>query len=189
MVGAFINAFAVNIGMYLAGRVIIGFGGGMAKVLAPALLQEIAHPRLRPILSGMFYSFSHAGSIVSSWFVFGTLRMGDTPYAWRVPSLFQIAGPILVVGLTWTAPESPRWLVKCGNEEKALAVLAKHHANADSDDPLALYEFEEIRRTLELERDTKKVSYLDFFKSRPNLHRLAVLVGVSSTLVGARAHG
>ncbi|GFF29505.1 MFS sugar transporter, putative, partial [Aspergillus udagawae] len=33
--------------MWVAGRAIIGGGGGLAKVAAPALIQEIAHPRLQ----------------------------------------------------------------------------------------------------------------------------------------------
>lgn len=32
---------------HLPARVIVGIGGGITKVAAPALLHEIAHPRLR----------------------------------------------------------------------------------------------------------------------------------------------
>jgi len=179
IVGALINTFAVNVGMYIAGRVLLGFGGGMAKVLAPTLLQEIAHPRLRPRMSGIYYCFNYIGSIIAAWFTFGTLHMGHTTWAWRVPSIFQLFGPIMVFSLTLTAPESPRWLVKHSKQEKALAILARYHANGDSDDPLVRYEYEEILQAIQLEEGAKQVTYGDFFRTKPNLHRLSVLILVS----------
>lgn len=38
------------------GRATIGVGIGMSKVAAPVLIQEIAHPRLRPILGSCYQS-------------------------------------------------------------------------------------------------------------------------------------
>lgn len=44
----------------------IGAGGGVAKVATPALIQEIAHPRLRPMLSSCYYGFFYFGSLLSA---------------------------------------------------------------------------------------------------------------------------
>lgn len=46
--GALLNGLSNGLGMYVAGRVVIGAGGGMTKVVAVALLHEVAHPRFRP---------------------------------------------------------------------------------------------------------------------------------------------
>jgi len=126
--GAFINAFATSLGMYIGGRVVIGGGGGMVKVVAVALLQESAHPRLRPLAASIYYSLYYSGSIVAAWLTFGTLHMNDTNWSWRFPCLFQIVGPIIVLSLTCTMPESPRWMVKNRKEKQALETLAKYHA-------------------------------------------------------------
>lgn len=57
-------------------------------------------------------------------------------------------------------------------------MLAKYHANGDPNDQLVQWEFHEIQAAIEQERTTKS-SYLDFFRSRGNLRRLAVIVSLS----------
>jgi MFS family permease len=47
-------------------RTIVGVGGGITKVAAPALLHEIAHPRLRATMGTLYYGFYHLGGTVSA---------------------------------------------------------------------------------------------------------------------------
>jgi len=49
----------------MVARVIVGIGGGITKVAAPALLHELAHPRLRATMGTMYYGFYHFGGAVS----------------------------------------------------------------------------------------------------------------------------
>lgn len=151
----------------------------MTKVVAPALLQETAHPRLRPIASAIYYALYYSGSVLAAWITFGTLHMTGSEWSWRLPSLLQIIGPIIVFSLTATMPESPRWLVKNGHRDKALATLAKYHANGTTDDPLVVYEFSEICNAIEIEEQTKRVSYTDFVRSKANRHRLLIIITIS----------
>lgn len=71
--GALLNALSKNKGQFIGGelftmrfvlyfiadgiegRVLLGSGGSITKVGAPALLQEIAHPRLRPITGACYH--------------------------------------------------------------------------------------------------------------------------------------
>lgn len=64
--GGIFNAFSQNPGQFIGSRVIIGSGGSIAKVGAPALLVEIAHPRLRPILGGVYFGLYYSGSLISA---------------------------------------------------------------------------------------------------------------------------
>jgi MFS family permease len=84
LVGSFVKALAVNPGMWIAGeslkfpacllshaeilqgRAIMGAGGGIAKVAAPALIQKVAHPRLRPMLASCYYPFFYFGALLSA---------------------------------------------------------------------------------------------------------------------------
>ena len=52
-IGAIINSAAINLGMYIAGRVLMGVGISMALTIAPTLLQEFAHPRYRAQIGSM----------------------------------------------------------------------------------------------------------------------------------------
>ncbi|KAM0748630.1 hexose transporter protein [Meredithblackwellia eburnea MCA 4105] len=55
IVGGIFNALSQNRGQFIGSRVILGTGGTITKVGAPALLQELAHPRLRQPLGYMYY--------------------------------------------------------------------------------------------------------------------------------------
>lgn len=101
--------------------------------------------------------------------------------------LIQIFPPIFQLISLPFCPESPRFLVSKGKIDEAHRVLAKYHANGDMDDQLVLFELEEIKEAIETERTAGAgVSYASFFKTRGNLHRLAILimVGFFSQWVG-----
>lgn len=66
LIGGLWNAFAQSPGQFIGSRVIIGSGGAIAKVSAPALLVEIAHPRLRPTLGGVYFGLYYSGSFMSA---------------------------------------------------------------------------------------------------------------------------
>lgn len=178
--GAFINAFATNIGMFIAGRALVGAAGPFGKTTAVALLQEIAHPRLRPILATCFYSNYYVGSIAAAWFCFGSLHWGSTSWSWRAPCLFQIMAPLAVLAWLIFIPESPRYLISKGKTEKALAILGKHHANGEIEDDLVRYEYREICHAIQLEEENKNTRYIDFVRTPGNRRRLLVLITLAT---------
>ena len=124
LVGGVWNAFSQNEAQFIGSRVMIGSGGAIAKVAAPALLVEMAHPRLRPALGGIYYGLFYSGSLISGLMcsgypviwrervsrcltpVAGLYIEGD--WSWRMPCLMQFVGPVAVLALTATCPESPR---------------------------------------------------------------------------------
>ena len=55
-------------------------------------------------------------------------------------------------------PESPRYLVSKGKESQALRTLAYYHADGDETDPLVMYEFEEIKTAIQMDREGKHTS-------------------------------
>jgi MFS family permease len=122
LIGGLWNAFATSPGQFIGSRVIIGSGGAIAKVSAPALLVEIAHPRLRPVLGGIYYGLFYSGSFMSAVMCskFGGMLLYymlissvaglyiPGTWSWRMPCFLQCIGPLLVLAFTCTAPESPR---------------------------------------------------------------------------------
>lgn len=70
------------------------------------------------------------------------------------------------------------FLVKKGRNEEALSVLAKYHANGQTDDALVQWEYHEVQSAIQQEESVQS-SYLDFFRTPGNRRRLMVIVSIS----------
>jgi MFS family permease len=103
----------------------------------------------------------------------------DSNWSWRFPCILAILGPIIVLSILVTAPESPRFLVKAGKEQQALEMLAKYHANDDENDELVQWELNEIREALKEEEANHKTSYV---RSKP-----CFFIAISSNLLATTA--
>ncbi|XHF96667.1 hypothetical protein AWENTII_000287 [Aspergillus wentii] len=176
--GAVWNALARTAVEFLVSRIVMGIGGGLTKTSAPVLLQEIAHPRLRPALSTMYYGCYYIGSLISAIMCIIGLNVPNN-WGWRFPCLLAFVGPAAVILILLGGPESPRFLVKRGRRADALSILAKYHANGDADDALVLWEYREIQSAIEQEGDSNKTSYMDFFKTKGNRKRLFVSIAIA----------
>ena len=76
-------------------------------------------------------------------------------------------------------PESPRFLVAKDRGNEALNVLAKYHANGNTENATVQFEYREIRDTIKLEQAANtSTSYTDFFRTKGNRYRLMVLISL-----------
>jgi MFS family permease len=68
------------------------------------------------------------GSIFASWLTFAMVYYPDptSSWAWRVPTLMQGFGPVLLACGVYFIPQSPRWLVKHQRIKEAHEILAKY---------------------------------------------------------------
>jgi hypothetical protein len=140
------------------------------------LTAEIAHPKHRANITNLFQAIWFWGAIVSAVMSLGFLFV-DNHWSWRIPCLFQGLFPaIQLIGLWWV-PESPRWLVSKNRHREALHILAKYHANGDTNDQLVQFEYLEICHALELEKEAaKSTGWSTFFATKGNRHRLLICV-------------
>lgn len=124
---------APNLELFVIFRVIGGFGVGVASVIAPAYIAEISPPHIRgrlgslqqlAIVSGIFISFLVDWLLAEAAGGSGeTLWLGMEAWRWM---FIMMAIPAIVYGaLSFTIPESPRYLVAQGQPEKAQRVLAR----------------------------------------------------------------
>ncbi|KAF4817469.1 Lactose permease [Colletotrichum siamense] len=173
--GSILMSLSTSYSSFCVGRALTGFGYGIALDVAPALLLELAHPRYRGPLSAFYTCVYYLSAILSAAACLGCMNLtGDK--SWRVPCFLQLVGPGITLLMTSTVPESPRWLVKNGKSDRALAILAKYHANGKFDDPLVVFEYHEIRDALANEAVAHHVKYSDFLKGSGNRKRLAINV-------------
>jgi sugar porter (SP) family MFS transporter len=121
-VGAVGSGLATNVTIFIAARVVGGLGIGISTVVAPMYISEIAPPKHRGRLAGMFQFnivFGIVVAYVSNWLLAG---IGDNAWRWM---LGVAAFPsVLYAALCFGLPESPRWLLtRKGDRAGALQVL------------------------------------------------------------------
>jgi len=129
-VGAVGSAFASNVSMFIAARVIGGLGIGISTVVAPMYISEIAPPQHRGRLAGMFQFNIVFGILIA--FVSNAVLAGVGENAWRwmlgVAAFPSLLYALFCLGL----PESPRWLLsRKGDRSAALYVLRQVEPDRD----------------------------------------------------------
>ena len=71
IVGGVIQGAAQNVGMFIAGRFIIGLGLGLAQVSTPTLVAETAPVEWRGFALGLYYAFWGVGTLIASGVCYG----------------------------------------------------------------------------------------------------------------------
>src|ERR1700685_351267 len=122
--GAAGSGLAPNVTVFIIARIIGGCGIGISTVVAPMYISEIAPPKHRGRLAGMF-QFNIVFGILSA-FVSNALLAGIGANAWRwmlgVAAFPSGLYALFCLGL----PESPRWLLsRKGDRAAGLEVLQR----------------------------------------------------------------
>jgi MFS transporter, SP family, arabinose:H+ symporter len=123
-VGAVGSALATNVSLFIAARVIGGLGIGISTVVAPLYISEIAPPKYRGRLAGMFQFNIVFGILIA--FVSNALLAGIGENAWRWMLGVAAFPSLLYALLCFGLPESPRWLLGIkGDRAGGLKVLQR----------------------------------------------------------------
>lgn len=177
-IGTALQAASPNDSAFIVARLIVGASSGFLNNAAPLLLNEISYPTHRPVANALFMCGYYLGAVIAAWVTFGT-RVMDSSWAWRIPSITQIACPVLALPALLMVPESPRWLVSVNRIADARTALADLHASGDTNSPVVNHQLIEIQHTLELEEENAKSSgYADMISTPGNRHRLFITISV-----------
>ncbi len=123
-VGAVASGLATNVGLFIVARVIGGLGIGISTVVAPMYISEIAPPKYRGRLAGMFQFNIVFGILIA--FVSNALLAGIGENAWRWMLGVAAFPSLLYAAMCFGLPESPRWLLTRKNDrEGGLLVLQR----------------------------------------------------------------
>lgn len=161
-ISAITTALAFNISSFLAARIIGGFGVGMAILVAPMYIAEIAPRKSR----GTLVTFNQLNIVLgisiayfSNYFFQQTIA--DSDLKWRVMLGVEAIPAILFFILLFFVPRSPRWLLQKAKGEEARGVLNKIHGETQ-----AQIEFQEITLSLKEEEKKEKGTWSDVFSRR-----------------------
>ncbi|KIX00192.1 uncharacterized protein Z518_10330 [Rhinocladiella mackenziei CBS 650.93] len=184
-VGAILQTAAVDIAMFLVARIILGMGIVYAISGASQLIAELAYPKERSVITGLFNESWYAGAILAAGVTLGTFSW-ESSWSWRLPSLLQLLPSTLQLIFIWFIPESPRFLVSRDRHEEALEILIQYHAEGDRSSPLVAAEFQQIRETIRMELESTKTPWKEIVATGVNRRRvfIAACVGLFSQWSG-----
>ncbi|CAI7637003.1 unnamed protein product [Penicillium bialowiezense] len=114
-----------NLGQLYAGRLIMGLSIGQAGVVAPTYLAEIAPAHARGMLVSMFAMSEYIGIMIGYFSAWGaSLHISSTSARqWIIPQSVQIIVAGILFLSSFLCQESPRYLGKTGDWEKAKHAL------------------------------------------------------------------
>lgn len=175
-IGVALQTGGDNLSTFVVGRVFAGLGVGGTSCLVPMYQAEVAPKSIRGGLVAAYQWMITIGLLIAAIVVNGTKDMTSRA-AYQIPIGLQfIWGMILVVGLA-ILPESPRWLLLKGRDEKARRALARV-LRADPDSAEVNEELAEIAANIHHERSLGTATYLDCFKGGPGRNGLRTWTGI-----------
>ncbi|KAH7392004.1 hexose transporter-like protein [Phaeosphaeria sp. MPI-PUGE-AT-0046c] len=170
VIGIILQAAAQNVAMFVVARFIVGVGSAISNGAAPTLLGELLPPRNRARILGLFFSCYYVGNIESTW-------------SWRLPSLLQFLPSFLSVLIVPFVPESPRWLISRGQDDKALEVLIIMQGKDNTNLRAGEEELREIRDTIQKEAEQfTRNPWREIISTKPNRRRLVILCTFGSMI-------
>ncbi|KAK1264555.1 Sugar transport protein 14 [Acorus gramineus] len=176
--GAVLNAAAVNVGMLIIGRILLGIGIGFGNQAVPLYLSEMAPANVRGATNQLFQLTTCLGILVADLINYFTERLH--PWGWRlslglatVPAILMFVGGLFL-------PETPNSLVEQGRLEEARAVLERVRGTKRVD-----AEFADLVEASEAARAVKR-PFRNLFarKNRPQLVIGAVGIPMFQQLSG-----
>jgi sugar porter (SP) family MFS transporter len=132
VVGAMVESLAPGSYVLVMGRLLVGFGVGVASVAAPLYAAEMAPTRLRGRMVSL-YQLAITIGIFVAYFADYLLINGDR---WRAMLGISAVPGVLLVLAVLPLPDSPRWYVKAGRHDDAKQALQKVEPDVDIDGEL-----------------------------------------------------
>jgi len=156
------TALSHNVIFFISARIIGGIGVGMAILIAPMYIAEIAPRKLR----GTLVTFNQLNIVLGisiAYFSNYFLQQGidDPDMKWRWMLGVGLIPAMLYFIFLFFVPRSPRWLMQKGLDKEAMNVLEKVNGKDQ-----AAIEFKEIRASLNKDINSEKSSFKEVFSKR-----------------------
>jgi MFS transporter, SP family, arabinose:H+ symporter len=141
------SASAHSLFWFLVARILGGVAVGVASILSPMYIAELAPAKYRGTLVSLNQLAIVIGILVAFFSNYLLVDTGENNWRWML--LVMAAPAILLFFSLFLVPESPRWLVARNRNDEALRVLVK-----TSGAELAPSELKEIQQTLKNQEES-----------------------------------
>lgn len=121
VVGSFVAALSHSVNVLLISRLILGVAAGIANMYGLIYLSELAPKHIRGIMSSLYQLSVNVG-ILGAYAV-GAHNVPTDAWRWTL-GLGALPAAIFTIGMM-ISPQSPRWLIRDNQVEKAHKILNK----------------------------------------------------------------
>lgn len=149
------SAVAQSLPVFITSRVIGGLAVGVASILSPMYIAELAPAKYRGVLVSLNQLAIVIGILIAFFSNYLLADSGDNNWRWMF--LVMALPAILLFFSLFLVPESPRWLVARGLPHDAFRILVKTSGELNAKNELA-----EIENTL---RTHEEGSYSELWQS------------------------
>jgi MFS family permease len=190
-ISAIATAVAPNFPLFIIARMIGGLAVGAALIIAPMYIAELAPPALR----GRLVSFNQLNIVIgisvaffsnyliltlgqsnTAWSEF--LRLGEWNWRWML-GIEALPALVYYIALHFV-PESPRWLVGQGDDQKALELMARVTGPAQAERDLCA-----VKESIKAEQQLGRASFSALFQPSMKLVlTIGITVGVLQQITG-----
>ncbi|OHW92706.1 lactose permease [Colletotrichum incanum] len=179
IVGTCIQATSNAVPQFLGGRFLLGFGVSFCCVSAPTYVSELAHPKWRGTLTGLYNCMWPVGAFIAGWVAYGASFIPGNG-GWRVPVWCQLFTSGVVVIFVFFLPESPRWLVANDRHEEAAKILTALHGETDPNHPIVQLQMKEMLAQISSEASDKTWwDYRELWNTQSARRRLICVLGMA----------
>ncbi|KAK9350198.1 general substrate transporter [Lipomyces doorenjongii] len=168
VVGTAIQCSSYTLAQFIVGRIVTGYGNGYITATVPMWQSECAKAESRGKLVMVQGALITGGIAISYWIDFGFYFV-DNQVNWRFPIAFQAVFAIILLCTVLQLPESPRWLIRHGNEQEAKYVFSAL-ADVDISHPLIDEQVNEIKATITAEHQGR-IREIFTFTNKKHFHR------------------
>ncbi|KAJ5741068.1 hypothetical protein N7493_000940 [Penicillium malachiteum] len=129
----FIQFYAENMPTLFVGQLLCGLPWGGFSIMAPAYASEVAPLVLRGHLEVWVVTCWGLGQMFA-YAVLYSLNTNNSEWAYRIPFAVQWVWPVVIICITFFAPESPWWLVRKGRYADAERCVMRLISSKNIDD-------------------------------------------------------
>ncbi|EGV66261.1 general substrate transporter [Yamadazyma tenuis ATCC 10573] len=190
----FIVFFAQNVGMLIAGELLLGIPWGAFQTLTVSYASEVCPTVLRIYLTTYVNVCWVFGQLISSG-VLKALVENDTNMAYRIPFGVQWVWPLPIMLGIFLAPESPWWLVRKGKFHEArvsIGRLLSENKYVTNKQMLTDAMINKMQLTITEERlkTNSESSFIDCFKGKDlRRTRIGAITWVVQNITGSALMG
>lgn len=137
-------AASSGLGIFIFSRFIAGIGVGMASMLSPLYIAEIAPTHIRGRMVAINQLTIVIGILITNLVNYTLRDIGTDAWRWMF-GLGAVPSTLFILGVLWL-PESPRWLVQAGQAKKAHNILRAIGGDKYANDLLLSMDDDEVKQ-------------------------------------------